>query len=217
MDNLLDIYQGFWSTEGGIWIISPAAMHYIILAFLVAVEGPLMTLLGAAASSAGFMQPMGVFFAASMGNLLADFIWYSLGYLGKIEWAHQYGGWLGMKPHHIERIEVHINSHAAKVLFLAKLSAGLMIPSLIAAGLAKVPLKKWLPALLIGETLWTGTLVLCGYYATEAIKQVEKGIHYVGIGVSLLIILGIIIWVTRHYIKKDEDIKSVESENINNR
>lgn len=215
MDNLLDIYHGFWSTtEGGIWIINPGIMHYLILAVLVAVEGPLMTLLGAAASSAGFMQPGWVFVAAAVGNLSADIIWYSLGFLGKIEWAYQYGNWLGLKRQHIEKIQSHIHAHAAKVLFLAKLSAGLMIPSLIAAGIAKVPIKKWFPALIIGETLWTGTLVLCGYYAAEAIKQVEKGVHYIGIGVSVLLILGIAIWVIRHYINKDKDIINIENKHV---
>jgi len=210
MNNLLDLVHSFWLTsEGGIWIINPSIMHYIVLAILVAVEGPLMTLLGAAASSAGFMQPGWVFTAAAIGNLSADLIWFSVGYLGKIEWAYQYGNWLGLKRQHIEKIQAHIHSHAAKVLFLAKLSAGLMIPSLIAAGLAKVPIKKWLPALLIGETLWTGSLVLCGYYATEAIKQVEKGVHYIGIGVSIFIILGIGIWVVRHFIKEDKDIVEI--------
>jgi membrane protein DedA with SNARE-associated domain len=90
MINLLDLVHSFWLTsEGGVWIINPSIMHYIVLAILVAVEGPLMTLLGAAASSAGFMQPGWVFIAAAAGNLSADLIWFSVGYLGKIEWAYQ--------------------------------------------------------------------------------------------------------------------------------
>jgi len=84
-----------------------------------------------------------------------------------------------------------------------------MIPSLLAAGLAKVPLKRWLPALLVGETFWTGTLVLTGYYATEAIKQVEKGLHYVGIAGSILFVLVILIWVLRRYVGRSEDFRDV--------
>ncbi len=84
-----------------------------------------------------------------------------------------------------------------------------MIPTLIAAGLAKVPWKRWMPPLVIGETIWTGSLVITGFYATEAIKQVEKGIHYIGIGGSILFVLAISIWILRKFIGKSEDFRDV--------
>ncbi len=46
---------------------------YILLAALVAVEGPIATLLGAAAASAGLMKPGWVFIAAATGNLVCRF------------------------------------------------------------------------------------------------------------------------------------------------
>jgi len=52
----------------GIW-------KYLILAFLVAVEGPAATLLGAAAAGIGVMQLKLVFVFASSGILTADTIW----------------------------------------------------------------------------------------------------------------------------------------------
>ncbi len=70
---------------------------YIILALLVAVEGPIATLLGAAAASAGLMRPMPVFLAAAAGNLTADSLWYTLGYLGKTEWILHFGRRLGLR------------------------------------------------------------------------------------------------------------------------
>lgn len=214
MEALLDFSRTLaatFSSESSIF--STGLGHYILFAILVAVEGPITTLFGAAAASAGIMHPGWVFFAACCGNMTADLLWYTLGYMGKIEWALHYGGWLGLRRYHIDRLEHHINEHAAKVLFLAKLSAGFMIPSLIAAGLAKVPYRRWLPTLVLGETLWTGTLVITGYYATEAIKQVEKGVHYVGIGGSILFILVILFWVARRYVRKSEDFRDVEMNN----
>ena len=196
-------------------IFSTGLGHYILFAIVVAVEGPITTLFGAAAASAGIMHPGWVFFAASCGNMTADILWYSLGYMGKTEWALHYAGWLGLRRYHIDRLEKHIHDHAAKVLLLAKLSAGFMIPTLIAAGLAKVPMRRWLPALLLGETLWTGMLVITGFYATEAIKQVEKGIHYVGIGGSILFVLVIFFWIMRRYVRKSEDFRDVEMNNDN--
>ena len=48
---------------------------YLVLALLVAVEGPVATLLGAAAASAGLMRPGLVFVSAAAGNLTADSLW----------------------------------------------------------------------------------------------------------------------------------------------
>ena len=45
----------------GIW-------NYVLLAFLVAVEGPIVTLGGAVAASVGVMNPVLVFIAAAAGN-----------------------------------------------------------------------------------------------------------------------------------------------------
>ena len=119
---------------------------YIILALLVAVEGPIATLLGAAAASAGLMRPMPVFFAAAAGNLTADSLWYTLGYLGKTEWILHFGTRLGLRKSLIDHLKQNMLTHATKVLFLAKLTVSFVIPSLIAAGLLRIPWRRWFPA-----------------------------------------------------------------------
>jgi membrane protein DedA with SNARE-associated domain len=56
---------------------------YLILALLVLIEGPIAILLASAASSAGLMRPVLVFFSAAIGNLTADSLWWLLGYAAK--------------------------------------------------------------------------------------------------------------------------------------
>ncbi len=161
---------------------------YLALALLVAVEGPVATLLGAAAASAGVMRSDLVFLAAAAGNLTADSLWYLVGYAGKIEWLFRFGQRLGINRRHLEQLEKMMQTHSIRVLFFAKLSMSLMIPSLLAAGLIRVPWRRWFPAVFGGELIWTGALVLIGYYATEAIKQIEQGLEY-------LILIGTIAFV----------------------
>jgi membrane protein DedA with SNARE-associated domain len=174
---------------------------YLGLALLVAIEGPVATLLGAAAASAGLMRPWAVFIAAAAGNLTADSLWYTLGYAGKLEWALRFGRRLGLKPDFLERLEQGMHDHALKILFVAKLTVSFMIPSLIAAGLMKVPWKRWFPGLFAGEMLWTGSLVLIGYYATEAIKRVEQGVEYFVLGLSLFFVIFILL-IGRRVLRK---------------
>jgi len=174
---------------------------YLVLALLVAVEGPFATLLGAVAASAGLMHPLLVFLAAATGNLTADSLWYSLGYAGKLEWVTRFGRRLGAQPEILERLELGMQENAARILFVAKLTLSFMIPSLIAAGLVKVRWRRWFPALWAGEMIWTGSLVLIGYYATEAIKRVQQGAEYFVLGSSLVFIL-FMLWIGRSVLRK---------------
>ncbi len=173
---------------------------YLVLALLVAVEGPVATLLGAAAASAGLMRPWLVFIAAAAGNLTADSLWYTLGYAGKLEWAMRFGRRLGLRPEILERLELGMREHAARILFMAKLTVSFMIPSLLAAGLVKVRWRRWFPSLFAGEMIWTGSLMLIGYYATEAIKRVEKGVEYLILGLSIVFVL-FLLWMGRRLLK----------------
>ncbi len=186
LHNLIVTLRSGHLPELGFWT-------YIILGLLVLVEGPIATLLGAAAASAGLMRSWGVFLAAAIGNMTADSLWYSLGYLGKTKWISQFGQRFGVRESLVKHLEQQMIAHATRVLFLAKLTLSFVIPSLIAAGLLRIPWKRWFPALVLAETLWTGSLVLIGYFTTEALKRVEQWVEYVALGVSLLFVVIVIV------------------------
>jgi len=204
VNSLIELFKNintFWQNgqlpEWGIW-------SYLILALLVAVEGPIATLLGAAAASAGVMRPVLVFFAASAGNLTADTLWYSIGHAGKLEWFLRFGRRLGISHEQLEHLQNHMHKHATRILFFAKLSMSLMIPSLIAAGLVKAPWRRWFPAVFGGEVIWTGSLVLIGYYTTEAMKRVEQGVEYFILGASVVFIISIF-WAGRRILRQSAE------------
>jgi membrane protein DedA with SNARE-associated domain len=201
MNSFFQLLQGFILAMKSGHLPQLGYWTYLVLAVLVAIEGPVATLLGAAAASAGLMRPWLVFLAAATGNLTADSLWYTLGYAGKLEWAMRFGRRLGLRPEVLERLEQGMHEHAAKILFIAKLTVSFMIPSLIAAGLVKVRWRRWFPALFAGEMIWTGSLMLIGYYATEAIKRVEQGVEYLILGLSLFFVL-FMLWIGRRVLRK---------------
>ena len=178
------------------------AWTYLVLAILVAIEGPIATLLGAAAASAGLMRPWLVFAAAAAGNLTADSLWYSLGYLGKIEWVLRFGRKLGVRKDFLERLESGMHEHAVRILFIAKLTVSFVIPTLIAAGLVRIPWKRWFPAIFTGEMIWTGSLVLIGFFTTEAMKRIEKGMGYVILAASVVFVFAML-WLLHRFLTKE--------------
>jgi membrane protein DedA with SNARE-associated domain len=200
MNSFIQLLQNFLLAMKNGQLPQMGYWTYLALALLVAIEGPIATLLGAAAASAGLMRPWLVFLVAAAGNLTADSLWYTLGYAGKLEWALRFGRRLGLRPGILERVEQGMQKHAARILFMAKLTVSFMIPSLITAGLMKVPWRRWFPALFTGEMIWSGSLVLIGYYATEAIKRVEQGVEYMILVLSLVFVI-FMLWKGRHLLR----------------
>ena len=170
-----------------------AGWIYLLLAILVAVEGPLATLAGAVAASAGYLNPILVFVSAGLGNLAADLLWYLLGYFGKIEWLSNHLGRLGIKEGSLARLQRDIHTHIRKVLFVAKLTFGFAVPTLVAAGLARIPVKRWLGVLSLAECIWTGSLVLMGYYFGYMVQRIESDLRWLSLG-GILLVIGLILY-----------------------
>jgi len=199
---LIDQLKQFLANINVIQLASWGLWSYLLLAFLVAIEGPIATLLGAAAASIGLMHPGFVFVAASAGNLTSDTLWYTLGYLGKIEWIKRFGYRLGISMEKLERLEKMLHDHAPIILFFSKLTISPMIPALIATGLIKYPWRRWFPYVFAGEMIWTGSLVLIGFFGVQVIKKVQLGIEHVILASSIIFIV-FILWLGRRYLIKE--------------
>jgi membrane protein DedA with SNARE-associated domain len=202
---LIDQIKQFLETLSMARLATWGPWSYLLLAGLVAIEGPIATLLGAIAASVGLMRPGFVFLAASAGNLTSDTLWYSLGYMGKIQWVKRFGQRIGVSMEKLERLERMLHEHAPIILFLSKLTVSPMIPALIATGLIKYPWRRWFPSVFAGEIIWTGSLVLIGYFGVQAIHKVQLGIEHVILASSILFIF-FILWLGRRYLKKETQI-----------
>ena len=190
LETVVKILQDFWTGLIVGQIQQLGNWNYVFLALMTLVEGPLVTLLGAMAASSGLLKPEWVFVAAATGNLCADAMWYSLGYLGKTEWLLRHGQRLGISEAHILRLEEGMQKHARKILLIAKLTLSFAIPALIAAGLARVPWRRWVSIIVMGEIIWTGTLVLIGYHLTLSLRRMEVGLQIVaGAGLIIFVVL----------------------------
>lgn len=171
----------FWETMQSGGIQEWGRWNYLLLLVLIAVEGPIATLVGAAAASAGFMRLSVVIAVSALANLIADIGWYSLGYFSNEETLIRYLRWVGLRRRHLDKLRWAMRRHARKVLLIAKFSTGFAIPALVAAGLSHIPLRRWFPVVFLAGVGWSTTLALVGFYATEAIKQVETGLHYLAL------------------------------------
>jgi len=171
---------------------------YVLLFILVFVEGPTATLAGAIAAGSGFLDPVAVFAVAAIGNLTADSFWYSLGRWGRevniLRWARK----AGVDEKTLTRYETGMRTHGLKILLAAKLTLSFAVPALIAAGLTHVPWRKAILVLAAAEALWSGSLVLAGYYLGHQLAHLEQGLQIAGVVGGVLFLIFLILLLKRH-------------------
>ncbi len=169
----------------GVW-------SYVILFVLIFIEGPAITMTAGAMVGAGILRFDMVFIVAVVGNTIADYTWYLLGYFGGHRSMLFRLRWVQRNEVLIDRLSVNIHRQATRLFLLTKAAVGLMsIPVLIAAGVARVPWWRLFVISLIFEPIWNGALILAGYRLGDYITELDRGLRIFALigSIALFIIL----------------------------
>lgn len=174
-------------TEFGLW-------GYLLLGLLVAIEGPIVTVLAGILAASGRFNPLLAFLAAGIGNFSADAAWYFLGRWGNFDaWVRRFPR-LGKFWPQIEQLRVGMQEHAAKFVLMTKLSLGVaIIPTLIAAGMSRVSWRRLLPISIGSEIVWSGSLILLGYFFGQYLPQIEAGLQWLML-IGFFLLGGLLFW-----------------------
>ncbi len=146
----------------------------------------------------GFLLRLGVFsfwpiyLALMLGDFVADIIWYFVGYYGARKFADRWGKYFSITPEMLEKLEVLFHNHQSKILFISKITMGFgfALATLIAAGMAKVPLKKYALFNFLGGFVWTALLIGVGYFFGHLYTIIDKSFK-----VAFLVFVGCLLLV----------------------
>lgn len=178
-------------------LLSYNFLPYCLLGLATMVEGPITLLVGGAAVSTGLLLPLPVYLSVIAGNLFGDTCWYSLGRFTRMEWFLRFGPKIGVDPAKIKQLEAGIQRHAPRLLFLTKLTVGFPIPVLIATGLSRVPLHRWVGMLVLGELIKSAAFMAVGYAYASAIQQASIQIQASLYGITVVFIIAGLVWFKR--------------------
>ena len=130
-----------------------------------------------------------------MADVLGDLIMYAQGRWGGkpavLRWGHHFG----IKPAIIERLERRFEKHPGKTLILGKISHFFGGPILIAAGMARMRISKFLWFNLLGTVPKSLILLLLGFYFGEAYAKLDQFFTFAGWAAAILIVLCVIIYI----------------------
>ncbi len=191
LTSLLELFTRFWYALEHGQALPVGYWNYLFLMVFVIMQGPLTKLLGGAAASGHLLNLYMVFLISFTASLMADFFWYNVGRTGRLQ------NYLKKRPGNrkkmVERLQRSMHKHYAKVLLMGKLSLGMAVPALLAAGISKLPWRRWLPVVILGEGLFTSMMVLIGYFAAGSIAQVDQTLRIVGLGFTAIWLLGLVV------------------------
>jgi membrane protein DedA with SNARE-associated domain len=155
------------------------AHGYLLLFAAMLIEGPFVTAAGAFAAAFGYFRVTYVLALSILGNLIPDVVFYAIGFWGRTNVVNRFGKYLGVTEERLTAAEKMLAEHAGKALTAIKLIPLLAAPGLIAAGAARIPLKKYIFWSLIITLPSSLIYLIIGYYFGAAYGTIE---HYLNIG-----------------------------------
>jgi membrane protein DedA with SNARE-associated domain len=150
------------------------------------------------AAARGELNLPGVIAAAVLGSMLGQMPWYFAGRLlgeKRIEaLAARYGRWLTVTPRETARVFAWFERHGAGAVFFGRMIPAIRAVISLPAGIAAMPLGRFLAYSLAGTTIWMGGLIYAGFRLGEHYDLVER---YIGPGTKLVVAGVIVIYVVR--------------------
>jgi membrane protein DedA with SNARE-associated domain len=143
----------------------------VLLTFLETIFPPLpselfMPLAGYVASRGTLTLP-GVITAGTLGSLAGAWFWYAVGRAIGLdrarELAARHGRWLTLHPRDIDRGDAWFERHGGAVVLFGRMVPAIRSVVSVPAGIAHMPVARFLALSAIGTLIWTSILMTAGY------------------------------------------------------
>ncbi len=184
------------------WIVDIVRQsEYLGLFLLMLVENlfppipsELIMPMGGFLADQGELNLLGVVVAGTAGSYAGQISLYFLGRKVGEErfeaWVESHGHWLAISPEEVKRAHAWLRERRGGVaVFLGRLLPGLRSLISLPAGMARMPLTRFLPWTLAGTALWTCLLTGAGLLLGQHYDKVEKALD----PLSWLVVSGIVV------------------------
>ena len=108
-----------------------------------------------------------------------------------------------IKTEQLGRLQKHFQSHAGKIMLFGKWTQSVGAPILLAAGMARVSLKKYFFFNIIGSLPKVYIFLIIGIYFGRAYQQIDKYFGYAMLSIFFAIILIFITYLLVKRFKKN--------------
>lgn len=160
----------------------------------------IMPLAGYTAAKGELRLPL-VILAGSFGSVLGTLPWYGIGYwvgIRRLEtWSRKHGRWLTLGPEDVEKAQAWFAKHCSKAVLIGRLIPAVRTLISVPAGVAGMPLPKFLLFSAIGSLVWTAALAGAGSMLGERHEAVERYLGPVSNAIFAVLVIGYVYRVVR--------------------
>lgn len=146
------------------------------------------------ASADGQLRLPLVIVAGSAGSVLGALFWYAVGrWMGQERlktWASRHGRWMALSPPEIDRSVTWFETHCGKAVLLGRLVPAVRTLISVPAGIATMPIGRFLLYSSIGTLAWSALLATAGYMLEDRFERVEAYLN----PVSTVVVGAIVLW-----------------------
>ena len=179
--------------------------RYVLIVPLTIIEGPIVMVI------CGFLLRTGIgqfdtiplYFSLIISDLIGDIGWYCVGRFWGLPFVRKYGHFYSISEKTVEKTTTLFHRYHNRILFISKITMGFgfALVTLITAGIAKVPFKKYIVFNVSGQFIWTGVLLLIGYFFGNLYYTVDKSFRIATV-IALIVIIIVVIYGFGKYVSK---------------
>ncbi|GAC1372666.1 MAG: DedA family protein [Candidatus Saccharimonadales bacterium] len=168
------------------------AVGLVLDSFGIPIPSEVLLAVGGALAATGRFNVWLVFVIGVLAQMIGGLIGYAIGKYGGLPILHRYGKYVLISKKDLAR------THAAFEKYGAVLTmAGRCVPlirGLIAypAGIAGMPIKRFLLYTAIGSSVWTALFVWIGFTVGDNLSAINPYMHEISVGIVALLAAGII-------------------------
>lgn len=185
-----------------------AGYRYPLVFLAVLVQGPVIMMGSGILLRLGEFSFLPLYFTLLIADLVGDIIWYFIGRNAAEPFLRRFGYTFGVTREVFLKMGDVFRRHDIKILFISKITMGFgfALTTLMAAGAARVPFKKYLLLNFLGGFIWTGFLLALGFFFGHLYSFVADGFEVAFIGATVVILIaifyGLMSFIRRKYISK---------------
>ena len=136
-----------------------------------------------------------VVIAATIGNTVGSLIAYAIGAWGGRPFLERYGKYLLIRPHEIEIAERFFDKYGAATAFFSRLLPIVRTFISFPAGVARMPLRRFIAYSTAGAFLWSILLVYAGTVLGERWEDIRHALQPFDLLIAVVVVAGIALFI----------------------
>jgi membrane protein DedA with SNARE-associated domain len=151
----------------------------------------------------GQFSLIGVAMAGGVGSMAGSWLTYEIGLRKGRPFVEKYGKWILISKHDLDIADKFFAKYGNLSTFIGRLLPVVRTFISLPAGIAKVPLLPFLFYSFLGSLMWTYVLAYFGMKLGENWDSLRDKLHGFDTAIIVLIIIGGMWWVWRHFTRRD--------------